>query len=138
MKFSEDSLLDIALIFEQANGNVLDDNDASLVKNSGLDHYKPEELEELVASSIEGAEPEYRGKAYWVLGKRFNKNLVPRFNKWLEIECKNQNSELIYQLLIALDNLELPVFSADRCGGYSVRESGLNLRDARAYLENHA
>lgn len=138
MKFSEENLLDIALIFEQANGNVLTDNDASLVNNSGLDHYKPEELEELVASSIEGAEPEFRGRAYWVLGKRFNKSLVPRFNKWLEMECKNQNSELVYQLLIALDNLELPVFCADRDSGYSVQESDLNLRDARSYLENHA
>lgn len=138
MKFSEENLLDISLIFEQANGNVLNDNDASLVMISGLDHYKPEELEELVAGSIDGAEPEYRSRAYWVLGKRFNKSLVPRFNEWLEIECKNQNADLVYQLLIALDNLELPVFGEDRGGGYSVQESDLNMRDAQSYLENHA
>ena len=138
MKFNEENLLYIALIFEKANGNVLNDNDASLAKNSGLDQYKPEELEELVASSIESAEPEYRGRAYWVLGKRINKSLVPRFNKWLEIECANQNTDLIYQILIALDNLEILVFGTDRDGSYSIQESDLNFRDARSYLENHA
>lgn len=83
MKFNEENLLDIALIFEQANGNALSDNDVLLVKSSGLDHCQPEELEELITSSIDEAEPEYRGKAYWVLGKRFNMDLVPMFNKWL-------------------------------------------------------
>jgi len=138
MKLSEDNLLDIAIIFEQANGNTLNDNDAMLVKNSGFDRYQPKELEELIASSIDDAEPEYRSKAYWVLGKRFNINLVPSFNKWLEMELNNKNSDLVYQILIALDNLELPAFGTDRDGSYSVQESDLNLRDARLYLENHA
>ena len=138
MRFIEDNLLDIALIFEQANGNTLNDNDALLVKNSGLDHYEPKELEKLIASSIDDAEPEYRRKAYWVLGKRFNINLVPSFNKWLKIELNNKNPDLVYQILIALDNLELPAFGTDRDGSYSAQESDLNLRDARLYLENYA
>jgi len=138
MKISEDKLLAIALIFEQSNGNALNDNDAMLVKNSGLDHLQPNELEEVIASSIEDAEPEYRSKAYWVLGKRYNINLAPSFNKWLNIELNNNNADLVYQILIALDNLELPAFGTDREGSYSVQERDLNLRDARLYLENHA
>lgn len=138
MKFSVDNLLDIALIFEQANGNNLGDNDALLVKNSGLDHCQPEELEKLIISTIVDADPEYRSKAYWVLGKRFNKNLVHSFNEWLEVELNKKNPDLVYQILIALDNQGLSVFGTDRDGSYSSQEADLNMRDARLYLDNHA
>ena len=138
MKFSEENLLDITLILEQANGNILNDNDALLVKKSGLAHYSPEELETLLVNSIDSTELEYRGKAYWVLGKRFNTKLIPKFNEWLEKEFMSQNSDQAYQILIALDNLGLPAFGEDRDGSYSILDKELNLRDAKFYLNSHA
>lgn len=137
MKFSEENLLDIALIFEQANDNVLNDSEFLLVQGSGLSHYSPQELETLLVNSIHSADIESRGKTYWVLGKRFNSELIPVFKKWLKIELMTPNPELVYQILIALDNLGLPVFGEDRGGSYSIMDVELNLRDARAYLQSH-
>lgn len=135
MKFSEENLLDIALIFEQANGCILSDNEFLLVRNSGLTHYSPEELESLLVNSIDSATTELRGQAYSVLGKRFKAGLIPEFNKWLASELMAPNPGVVYQILIALDNLGLSVFGEDRGGSYSIMEKDLNLRDARDYLE---
>ncbi|WP_269471114.1 hypothetical protein [Sulfuriflexus mobilis] len=41
MNFTRENILDIALIFEEANGNTIDDNDSLLVKNSGLSELSP-------------------------------------------------------------------------------------------------
>lgn len=138
MKFSRNSLLDIALIFEQANGNVLNDSDSLLIKESGLTEHSPEELESLLINSIKESESEYRGTVYWVLGKRFNNTLIPIFNEWLEFELSLSEDNSIFQILIALDNMETQVFGEDRNDGFSVMETKLNQRDARAYLNKIA
>lgn len=137
MKPSDENLLDIALIFERANGNALDDNDSLSVEKSGLTEYSPEELESMLIASLGDAEPEYRSTSYWALGKRYNIELVPLFNKWLESEVQRKEHDSIYQILIALDNLEIPVFGEDREGSYSSMDIELNLRDARVHLSKN-
>jgi len=134
MKFSDENLLDMALIFAQENGNKLDDSDSLLIEKSGLTGFSPEELASMLIQSIEDAEDEYRARTYWVLGKRFDTELIPLFNEWLESEIQRGEHHLVYQILIALDNLEIPVFGTDRNGSYSSMDIELNVRDAKAYL----
>lgn len=139
MNFTRENILDIALIFEEANGNTLDVNDSHLVKNSGLSDLSANEIEQMLVDTInQNKTPEYRGSAYWALGKRFNKKLLPVFKKWLAFEVESNNTDALYQLLIALDNLEEQVFGEDREGSYGASDTELNIRDAKAYLENHA
>ena len=138
MKFTEENLLDIALIFEQANGNVLNSGDVAIVNNSGFIQFTPEELESMLIDSIADSEPEQRSRVYWVLGKRYNHNLLPKFKDWLKLEVATDNVQVIYQLLIALDNLEEPVFGKDRDGSYSSLDTELNIRDANVYLNKNA
>ena len=79
------------------------------------------------------AEGKYRRQAYWALGKRRDKNLISFLRERLRIEM-SRDPDATYQILIALDDLQEPVFSERREGHYSVLDEELNLDDARAYL----
>lgn len=139
MNFTRENILDIALIFEEANGNTLDANDSLLVKNSGLSELSANEIERMLVDTInQNKTPAYRGTVYWALGKRFNKKLLPVFKKWLAVEVELNNADALYQLLMALDNLEERVFGKDREGSYGATDTELNMRDAKVYLERHA
>lgn len=139
MNFTRENILDIALIFEEANGNTLDANDVLLVKNSGLSDLPVSEVERMLVESItQDKSPEYRGSAYWALGKRNNKKLLPEFKIWLANEIESNNAGALYQLLIALDNLEEHVFGEARGGSYGATDTELNIRDAKVYLEKNA
>lgn len=61
--------------------------------------------------------------------------MIPNFKKWLKIELENENSDTVYQLMIALGDLEKPIFNSDRNGSSAFNETELNLRDANKYLE---
>lgn len=139
MNFTRENILDIALIFDEANGNSLDDNDALLVKSSGLYELSANEIERLLIETItQDKTPEYRGSAYWALGKRYNKKLLPELKRLLADEVESNNAGTLYQLLIALDNLGEHVFGEDRKGSYGAADTELNIRDAKVYLEKHA
>lgn len=139
MEVSEDNLYVAALVFEQANGNRLDENDVRLIQNAGLGNCAPEFLEAALVEALTAEPPaSYRSMAYWALSKRFNNGLIPLFKKWMHRELGNQESGAVYQLLIALDNLEEPVFGSDRNGSVSAADTLLNVRDATIYLEKNA
>lgn len=139
MEVSEDNLFVVALIFEQANGNLLGENDILLIENSGLSNCSAELLEAMLVEALNTERsPSYRSTAYWALSKRFNRELIPVFKKWMGEELQNQESAAVYQLLIALDNLEEPVFGEDRNGSFSATDTSLNVRDAKIYLEKNA
>ena len=139
MEVSEDNLYVAALVFEQVNGNLLDKNDVQLIKNAGLDNCAAEFLEAALVEALNAERtPSYRSMAYWALSKRFNRSLIPLFKKWLHRELDNQESGAVYQLLIALDNLEEPAFGNDRNGSFSAADTPLNVRDAAIYLEKNA
>lgn len=139
MEVTEDNLFVVALIFEQANGNVLGENDILLIANSGLSNCSVELLEAMLVEALNTERsPSYRNTAYWALSKRFNRELIPVFKKWMGEELQKQESAAVYQLLIALDNLEEPVFGEDRNGSFSATDTGLNVRDAKIYLGKNA
>ena len=128
----------LAYIFEQANGNNKDDYELKVIAESGLSDLKPDHLEQHVVDGLNKNvynEIADRINAYWVLGKRFNRNLIPLFRKWLSNELEQKNDQAVYQLLISLNNLEEPVFNSDRDGGSASWEKELNMRDANSYLK---
>ena len=139
MKFTSENLQDIALIFEQSNGNTLDANDINIINNSGFNEYKISEIENMLVNSLVAEKSvSLRGSIYWALGKRFNKKLIPNFRSWLKNEIELKEAGALYQLMIALDNLEEPIFDIDRDGSYSSLDKDLNLRDAKKYIEKYA
>jgi len=71
-----------------------------------------------------------------ILGKLYNRKLIPLFRKVLEDSFKQKDSDSVYQTIIALDNLEeMDGFIGDDEGLY-LHERAKNMRLAKAYL-NH-
>ncbi|WP_412560842.1 hypothetical protein [Winogradskyella sp. MIT101101] len=137
MKLTNDQFEEVAYIFEKANGNSHSDYEKGIISASELTKFKPTELEQIIVDGLEKSI--YDGStdrisAYWALGKRFNRNLIPLFKKWLQKEFDLKDPQAVYQLLISLGNMEEPVFNPDRDGGSASWETELNLRDAKAYL----
>ena len=138
MIFTDSQFEALAYIFEQANGNKKDDYELKVISESGLSDLKADQLEQHVVDGLDKGlynEIADRISAYWVLGKRFNRNLIPLFRKWLRNEVEQKNDQAVYQLLISLSNLEEPVFNSDRDGGSASGEKELNMRDASNYLK---
>ena len=141
MKLTADQFEALAYIFERENGNEKSDNEKEIISESGLADYNADVLEREVIDGLENGF--YDGStdrisAYWALGKRFNRTLIPIFQKWLRQEYDLNDAPAVYQLLIALGNLEEPVFGSDRDGGSASWETDLNMRDAKLYLDKNA
>ena len=137
MKFETDQFDAIAYIFETANGNTPGDYETRVIDASGFRDTPPQELVDDILGSFREGDPddvEYRLSAYWALSKRFDKNLLPFYRKQLEVEIEVEGAPAVFQLLIAIDNLDEPVFGTDRHGSFSDLDSELNIRDAKAYL----
>lgn len=98
---------------------------------------QPSAASESLAARIWGAlesdlPEELRGSAYWALGKRRRKEDKKRFVAALQHEI-SRSSSVSYQVMIALDNLDEPVFAYGRSGA-SILEAEQNLADAERYL----
>lgn len=127
----------LAYIFEGEHGNAKTVYENEIIAESGLSKYEPKLLEKEVVDGLNSglyANSTDRISAYWALGKRFNEELIPFFQKWLRIELELNDAQAVYQLLISLSNMEEPVFNPDRDGGSAASETELNLRDAAKYL----
>lgn len=138
MKFDTGQFDAISTIFETANGNTPRDYENELINASGLKDVPPAALVDAILDSFKEVNPvdiAYRISAYWSLSKRFDKNLLPFFQKQLELELAIESAPAVFQLLIALDNLTEPVFGIDRNGSYAGIDVDLNIRDAKAYLK---
>jgi len=140
MKLTKEQLPTIALIFEKALGNELCSSDETEIFDSGLSSYAAEELTQSIINELnsDNTNTEFRSTAYWALSKKFDRNILSLFKRWLNFEFTEKNTDAMYQILIALDNLKEPVFGKDRNGSYASDETDLNLRDAENYLQNHA
>ena len=137
MKLTNDQFEASAYIFEKANGNKKSVYEEKVIAESGLNNLKPIELENQIIKGIDSglySDSKERISAYWSLSKIHKTELIPNFRKWLKIELENGNSDTVYQLMIALGNLEEPIFNLDRNGSSAFNETELNLRDAREYL----
>lgn len=138
MKLTALQLEAAGYIFEKANGNNHDTSLEKVIHESGLEVYDVAILEEIIIKGINAKvynESQLKTSAYWALSKRFNYELIPSFKKWLKMEIVANNVEPIFQLMIALDNLEEPIFNRDRTG-YAFDEIVLNLKDAKTYLSS--
>lgn len=139
MKLKIEQIGAVAYIFEQANGNTKTDYENEIIEESGLGNIEPNLLENKIVEGLNNGiydNSKVRISAYWALGKRFSQELIPTFQKWLQKELNKNDAEAVYQILIALGNMEEPVFNEDRDGGSASSEKELNLRDAKHYLEN--
>jgi len=138
MKIPKDAIVAAAYVFERANGYQLGERERSEIAMHKMENCDPELLaKDLQRDILDHAEDEsgYKAQAYWALGKRFDRRLIPFFRDRLAIELRH-DVETVYQIMIALENLQEPVFSADRSGSYSIMDSDLNRRDAKSYLND--
>lgn len=139
MKLTNDQFEASAYIFEKANGNKKTEYEEKVIAESGLNNLKPIELETQIVNEINSglySDSKERISAYWTLSKIHKTELIPNFKKWLKIELENENADTVYQIMIALGNLEEPIFDTDRNGSSAFNETELNLRDAENYLNN--
>ena len=141
MKLTNDQFEAVVFIFEKANGNLKTDYEDQMISESGLSDFEPVTLEKIIVDGLNNGI--YNGSsdrisAYWALGKRFNGELIPVFRKWLKQELHFNESYAVYQLLIALGNMEEPAFNPDRDGSSAYSETELNMRDAADYLKKTA
>lgn len=137
MQFSESLIATAASIFEAANGRTLDDWENSEIERHGLRgvdlNWLSGELMRWIVSEEKDVLP-VRAVAYWALGKKFDSSLLPFFRKQLAVELA-RDTHAVYQIMIALDNLNERVFSDGRGGSYSSDEHELNSSDSARYLE---
>ena len=138
MKLNQDQFEALTYIFERENGNIKSEYENEIIKESGIGGLDPNALEKIVVDGINNGtyiNSSEKISAYWSLGKRYNKNLIPNLRKWLTDEIKLNDLQAVYQILISLGNMDEPVFNSDRKGGSAFYETELNLRDAKDYLE---
>ena len=138
MKLTNDQFEASAYIFEKANGNKKTEYEEKLIAESGLTELKPNDLKMEIINGLNSglySGSKERISAYWTLSKVHDANLIPDFRKWLKTEFEKQEPLAVYQLMIALGNLEEPIFHKNRTGS-AFNETELNLRDAENYLKN--
>lgn len=137
-KLNLDQFEACAYLFEREHGRELHESESELLRDVDLPSSNATELEEIITSGIDNrlyGTIEERASAYWSLTKRHNTNLIPHFTTWLKNEFEEENHGPVYQLLIALGNLDVEVFGIDREGSTAGFEIELNMRDAEEYLK---
>ncbi|MEO5711994.1 MAG: hypothetical protein ABIT37_00760 [Luteolibacter sp.] len=136
MRIHHDTIYAAVLIFELANDRVLSEAELEEIERHEFTGIAPsllqKELIHLICSE-DKTDADDRRSAYWALGKRFDASLIPFFRDQLRIE-QQRDVDAVYQILIALDNLNEPVFGGDRGGSYSLLDKELNWIDAGRYL----
>ncbi|QCX37734.1 hypothetical protein FF125_04530 [Aureibaculum algae] len=138
MKRTNDQFEASAYIFEKANGNKKSEYEEKLIAESRLTKLKPNDLKMQIINGLNSglySDSKERISAYWTLSKVHDKNLIPDFRKWLKSEFEKSEPLAVYQLMIALVNLEEPVFNKKRIGS-AFHEAELNMRDADSYLKS--
>lgn len=132
---SKDDLEAAARLFELELGRDLPAEDHKRIRDAGLSVENSSaiagEIKKLLLDPKAGSE--YRSLAYWALGKRHDAGNLDYFRQALRREV-GTDMNVAYQIMIALDNLEEPVFGRDR-QGYAAMDSEHNKTDALAYLE---
>lgn len=137
MIFPENALAAAAFLFEGLNGHSLGSFEKSEIDKCDLAATDPEKISGAIRMAIEQdhkSSSTYRQTAYWALGKLHDPGLLPFFEKQLHLELQ-RDLLAVYQIMIALDNLDEPVFSDERPGS-TAHEYDRNREDARRWLEN--
>lgn len=110
--------------------------EAGEIKRHGLDGIDPElltrELRYWIAAQHR-SDSRSRQQAYWALGKKRDGRLIPFFRDQLRLELR-RDMIAVFQIMIALQDIDEPMFPSDR-SGYSSDDYEMNRRDAESYLE---
>ncbi|MCP4290781.1 MAG: hypothetical protein GY780_02980 [bacterium] len=141
MKINKDQFEALAYIFEKNNGNTLGPFENKVIDESGLKDTPVQILADAIVDNLSEDYSEdisFRSEAYWALSKRFDNTLIPFFRARLKNELSVPGVPAVFQLMIALDNINEPVFGKDRDGSYAAHDVELNIRDARVYLKKTA
>ncbi len=139
MELTEKDFKTVLFVFEAQNGFPVSSEKEELISDAGLNNPDMDALTDYLVNLLDMKMPEdveQRISAYWALSKRADIALIPKFQNWLKQELSSGSSDTIFQIMIALDNFDEPVFSPDREGGYAAIDTDLNLRDARNYLDS--
>jgi len=105
-----------AFLFEKENGNVLGDLEKGVVEDSNLEGRELREIKKELIDSVTfptEINAQHRCGIYWALSKTFDSDLIGWWTSQLRKEVENK-TECIFQILIALDNLEEPIFDRGR------------------------
>lgn len=138
MKFDHEKLTAAGFIFEKENGNTLSEFELEAILESNIESIEAEKLEEIIHDGLNQnlyPEIDLRISAYWALSKRFNQKLLQSFRNWLKFEFENGNTDAFFQLMIAIDKLDEPIFHGKRTSR-SFDENEMNIRDVKEYLKN--
>lgn len=95
MKIPGDAIGAVACAFERAHGTFLGEYEESEIRFHGLDGHEPNVLADALQAGILEGDANYRAQSYWALGKRFDRELIPFFRKWLAAEMLEEPS-IIY------------------------------------------
>ena len=139
MKLTNEQFTEVAFIFEKENGNSHSDFEKQIIAESKLTEIKSSELEKTIVDGLDSGiykKEDERVSGYWALSKIGNRNLIADFKKWLLTELNDENGIAVFQLLVALDQLEEPVFNENR-NGRGANETELNIKDAKHYLNKN-
>jgi len=133
--FGVRELMSLALRFERAYAASLRCPDS---RASGELDVEGQELDFLAATIREtlaaeaGLDPIILSAAYFALGKRCDPADVPFLRDRLKVEL-NRDPQVLFQVMIALENMGEDVFSPER-DSYSILDAELNRSDAIRYL----
>ena len=136
MIFPEENIEAVAYLFESTVGSTLDETQLNCVKKAGITQSDVPALVRALKNSVQNiraADCGYRSKVYWALGKLYSDELLEFFQQMLEKEI-GRNVEVAYQIMIALDNLDEPIFDPGR-EIFSVLDHKENLKDAMKYIK---
>lgn len=136
MEFDEANLAAAAFLFERGRGVPLEKSQLDEIERAGLAEIDPSILADQIATHLRtspNVAPNDRASAYWALGKKHDRHLIPFFREALTKEV-NCDICVAYQIMIALDNLGEPVFEPSRTSR-SFDEDVLNKRDAMKYIK---
>jgi hypothetical protein len=135
MRFPEDAIPAAAFLFESHRGLSLGPHEVAAIQQSGLEATDPEtlahELKRMIAAENK-ADSRDRQQAYWALGKKRDPSLIPFFRDRLSLELR-RDMIAVYQIMIALEDLDEPIFTQER-SGRAMDDYELNRRDAERYL----
>lgn len=135
MHFDADRILAVASLFERERGLSVARADSGGEAFEDMSVHSPDALQQELIRSIEDGSiaSEDLSGAYWALGKRRQASLIGWFRTALRREV-DRDPFAAYQIMIALNDLEEPIFALTQRSHFSALDSEENLRDAHHYL----
>ena len=136
MEIDSPFLTAAAFRFEAARGVRHSDFETEFIADAELTTMPPDDLAQILWHwlATEGADSPLRGPAYWALGKRRDPRDVAPLIAALRRELP-RDPDVVYQILIALENLGEPAFPPDQ-RERSSRDHELNRATAQRYLDS--